>query len=103
MKDSPDNIRKIYITFTDYNAKEKMKNASISINDKIYKFKNADMGPHEINWENININNYQKIMRIFLSYFILFLFIGIYFMLIIFLQRFKKSREYKYKRLDSND
>ena len=96
MKDSPDNIRKIYITFTDYNAKEKMKNASISINDKIYKFKNADMSPHDINWENININNYQKIMRIFLSYFILFLFIGIYFMLIIFLSKLKNNFENKF-------
>ena len=95
-KDSSDNIKKIYITFSSYEYKEIVKQNSILIDDKIYVLKNADMHPHDINWENININSKERIKRRFLSYLIIIIFIIVYFIIIIFLSKAKNKFEKKF-------
>ena len=95
-KDSSDNIKKLYITFSSYKYKEIIKQNSILIDDKKYVFKNADMHPHDINWENININSKEKIKRRFLSYLIIIIFIIAYFIIIIFLSKAKNNFEKKF-------
>ena len=73
-----------------------MKKETIKINNKNYQFKNADMFPHDINWENLNINKTKRFIRIIFSYFLIIIVIFVYFLIIIVLSKLKKNFERKY-------
>ena len=95
-KDPCDNIRKIYITFYTHEHKEIMRQNSILIDNKKYIFKNADMHPHDINWENLNISSKERKIRRILSYLIIIIFMIVYFIIIVFLSKAKNNFEKKF-------
>ena len=60
-----------------------MKNETLLVDNKKYKLKKVDMYPHDINWENLNIDKKCRILRKILSYFLIIFF----FFLIFYLYR----------------
>jgi len=60
-RDNNKSINKIYITFSNYEVKKFLKNREIKIENEYHKLKKADMYPHDIIWENLNISKKEKI------------------------------------------
>ena len=100
-KDSEENIRKIYITFHTYKEKQEMKKYKIVIENEYHNLKNADMSPHEINWENLNVSKENKLLRIVISIFLLISLIFSYFLIILLITKVKISYE-KYFNLNTD-
>ena len=92
-KDSEENIRKIYITFHTYKERQEIKKYKILIENEYHNLKNADMSPHEINWENLNISKENKLFRIVISIFLLIALIFSYFLIILLITKVKISYE----------
>ena len=90
-KDSKENIKKIYVTFNTYEERQKMKEFKILIEKEYHYFKNADMSPHDINWENLNINKMNKFLRIVISYLLLVIFLFSYFLIILLISKVQVS------------
>lgn len=76
-------LKKIYITFSKYEIKRILKNQKILINNEYFTLKKSDMSPHDINWENLNIEPKEKLKRKFISYILLIVFVFVYFLIII--------------------
>ena len=89
-------INKIYITFSSNKVKKFLKNKEIKIENAYHKLKKADMYPHDIIWENLNISKKEKIKKFIVSYFLLIIFLLFYFFLIIIISRVKSTFNRKY-------
>jgi len=98
-KDNNYNIRKLYITFSSYEIKSKFKNQNILIDGKNYKLKKADMYPHDINWENLNINKKSRILRKIISYLAIIFFLLSYYLIVTILSIFENNFNKKYNLL----
>ena len=79
MKKTNVNLKKIYITFSSYEIKKSLKTKSILINNENYTLKKADLHPHDIKWENLNINKCERFLRCLFSYVMLVCFILLFF------------------------
>ena len=95
-RDSNKFIKKIYITFSNYEIKKFLKNKKIIIEDEYHKLKKADMYPHDIIWENLNISKKEKIKKLILSYFLMIIFLLFYIFLIIIISRVQSTFEREY-------
>lgn len=100
-KDSKENIKKIYLTFNTYEERQQMKNHKILIENEYHYFKNADMSPNDINWENLNISKINKFYRIVASYLLLITFICFYFLIILLISKIQISYE-KYFHIETD-
>ena len=95
-KENIKNIKKIYITFSSYNIKKFFKNKEILIENKNYILKKTDMYPHDINWENLNLNLKEKILRRIISYCILIIFMLCYFLIILIISKVQGNFQRNY-------
>ena len=95
-KEKDYNIKKIYITFSNYEIKTILKNKKILIKNDYHILNKSDMSPHDINWENLNVNKIEKIKRRILSYFLIIIFILVYFLLIIIISIAQNTFQRKY-------
>ena len=95
-KDNNEKIKKIYITFSSYEIKQKLKNKKISIENKLYTLKKSDLYPHDINWENLNIDKRTKICRRVCSYFLLIIFIFALFIIIFIISILQNTFERRF-------
>ena len=95
-KENIKNIKKIYITFSSYKIKTKFKNKEIIIDNKSCTLKKSDMLPYDINWENLNLNLKEKVLRRIISIIILIFFILCYFSIILIISKIQGNFERNY-------
>ena len=98
-KESDYELRKIYITFSNYEIKSLLKNQKILIENEYHILKKCDMSPHDINWENLNVDKKKKLIRRIISYFLIVILLFAYFLIVIIISVAQNTFRRKYNIL----